>query len=317
MPAMTDHLPRVAVTGAAGFIGAAACARLAADGHEVVGLDVRGPLRADVTDPAGLVRALDGADAIVHTAALVSDWGAMADFVRVNVAGTRNVLDAARGRPVVHVSSVAAWGYEFGRDGRDLAEDAPTRRTGAPYVDTKAASDELARRRGATVLRPGDVYGPGSVPWVIRPIETLRARLFTLPDGGHGLMTPIYVEDLVDAIARAVRDPAAASGQGLAIHDGRPVAARDFFAHHARMLGRRGVPCAPRPLVEAGALAVEALARARGRTPAVSRQAVQYVSRRAAYPADRARELLGWAPRVGLDEGMRRTEAWLRSSGRL
>jgi nucleoside-diphosphate-sugar epimerase len=311
---MTDTSPRVAVTGAAGFIGAAVCARLAADGHDVIAVDLRGERPADITDPEALARAFAGADAIVHTAAVVTDWGAMQDFVRVNVGGTRNVLDVADGRPVVHVSSVAAWGYEFGRD---VAEDAPTRRTGAPYVDTKAASDELARRRGATVIRPGDVYGPGSVPWVIRPVETIRARLFTLPDGGRGVMTPIYVDDLVDAIVRAVRAPDAAAGVGLAIHDGAPVSARDFFAHHARMLGRRGVPTAPRPLVEAGAWAVEAVAKLRGRTPPVSRQAIQYVSRRAAYPNDKARELLGWAPLVGLDEGMRRTEAWLRSSGRL
>jgi nucleoside-diphosphate-sugar epimerase len=311
---MTDPLARVAVTGAAGFIGAAVCARLIADGHDVIALDVRGEPPADVTDRAALERALVDADAIVHTAAIVTDWGAMADFVRVNVGGTRNVLDAAAGRPVVHVSSVAAWGYEFGRG---ISEDAATRRTGAPYVDTKAASDELARRRGATVIRPGDVYGPGSVPWVIRPIETLRARLFTLPGDGGGLMTPIYVDDLVDAIARAVRAPDAAAGVGLAVHDGRPVAARDFFAHHARMLGRTGVPTAPRPLVEAGAWAVETFARVRGRTPPLSRQAIQYVSRRAAYPNDRARELLGWEPRVSLDEGMRRTEDWLRRCGRL
>jgi nucleoside-diphosphate-sugar epimerase len=311
---MTDPLARVAVTGACGFIGAAVCARLAADGHDVLALDLRGDRPADVTDPAALTRALDGADTIVHTAAIVTDWGAMADFVRVNVGGTRNVLDAAAGRPVVHVSSVAAWGYELSRD---VAEDAPTRRTGAPYVDTKAASDELARRRGATVIRPGDVYGPGSVPWVIRPIETMRARLFTLPGDGGGLMTPIYVDDLVDAIVRAVRAPGAAAGVGLAIHDGHPLPARDFFAHHARMLGRSGVPTAPRALVEAGAWAVEAVARVRARTPPLSRQAIQYVSRRAAYPSDRARELLGWSPQVALEEGMGRTEDWLRSTGRI
>jgi nucleoside-diphosphate-sugar epimerase len=311
---MTDRLARVAVTGAAGFIGAAVCARLSADGHEVIAVDLRSATPADVTDAAGLARALDGADAIVHTAAVVTDWGAMAEFVRVNVGGTRNVLAAAAGRPVVHVSSVAAWGYEFPHD---LSEDAPTRRTGAPYVDTKAASDDLARRHGATVIRPGDVYGPGSVPWVIRPVQTLRARLFVLPDGGRGLMTPVYVDDLVDAIVRAVRAPDAAAGLGLAVHDGRPVTAREFFAHHARMLCRRGVPTAPRPLVEAGAWAVESFARVRGRTPPLSRQAIQYVSRRATYPTDRARELLGWAARVDLDEGMRRTEAWLRSTGRL
>jgi nucleoside-diphosphate-sugar epimerase len=94
---MTDHLARVAVTGANGFIGAAVCARLAADGHGVIALDVRGPRPTDVTDPGGLRRALDGADAVVHTAALVTDWGRMRDFVRVNVGGTRKRPRRRRG----------------------------------------------------------------------------------------------------------------------------------------------------------------------------------------------------------------------------
>ena len=56
---------------------------------------------------------------MVHAAARVSDWGPMSDFVRVNVGGTKNVLDAAAragATQVVHVSSVAIWGYEH-RDG--------------------------------------------------------------------------------------------------------------------------------------------------------------------------------------------------------
>jgi nucleoside-diphosphate-sugar epimerase len=66
LPLTTDSLARVAVTGARGFIGAAVCARLAADGHGVVAIDVRGERPADVTDPRALGRALDGADAIVR-----------------------------------------------------------------------------------------------------------------------------------------------------------------------------------------------------------------------------------------------------------
>jgi nucleoside-diphosphate-sugar epimerase len=319
---MTDRLPRVAVTGAGGFIGRAVAARLAADGHPVTGLDLR-PVEGlagvdsrvvDITDAAALRAAMADCDGVVHTAAVVTDWGKMDDFVRVNVRGTRNVLDALDDRgPAVHVGSVAGWGYEFAHD---LDEDAWTRRVGAPYVDTKAASQELALRRGAAVVRPGDVYGPGSVPWTLRPLETLRARSFVLPGRGDGVMTPIYVDDLVDCVVRALHAPDAA-GVAFTAHDGAPVAARDFFGHDARMLGRRRVPTAPRPLVSAGALALELAARARGKTPPVSRQAIQYVARKAAYPNVRARHLLGWEPRVALADGMARTERWLKDTGRL
>jgi len=232
------------------------------------------------------------------------------------VGGTRNVLDAAEAagaQRVVHVSSVAAWGYEFTHD---LGEGAPPRPTGAGYADTKGASDQLALRRGAAVVRPGDVYGPGSVPWIRRPLETMRAGEFVLPGRGDGVMTPVYVDDLVDCVVRALVHPHA-GGQAFTAWDGHAVPAHEFFAHHARMLGRERVRTLPAPLVRAGALAEEVRARLTGTAPEVSRQAVIYVSRRAAYPNARAREVLGWEPRVPLAEGMRRSEAWARAEGLL
>ena len=108
-----------------------------------------------------------------------------------------------------------------------------------------------------------------------------------------------------------------AAGVALTCWDGHAVPARVFFAHHARMLGRRRVATAPRAAVVAGALGLELAARLTRGVPPFSRQAVSYVSRRATLPDERARELLGWAPTVGLDEGMRRTEAWLRAEGLL
>src|SRR6188472_3152974 len=98
---------RAAVTGAGGFIGNAICRRLAAGGIEVQGLDIdpagAGRVRAagasfveaDVADPQTLEGAFDETQLVVHTAAHVHEWGSMDDFVRVNVAGTANVLDAA------------------------------------------------------------------------------------------------------------------------------------------------------------------------------------------------------------------------------
>jgi nucleoside-diphosphate-sugar epimerase len=290
----------IAVTGASGFIGAALCERLRNDGNDVIGVDVAGnpDRRADVSDPAAVVSALAGADAIVHAAAIVAERGRMEDFVRVNVRGTRNVLDAAGPRRAVVLASVAGWGYEFRRE---LREDAPPRPCGLPYVDTKGATETLALRRGATVIRPGDVYGPGSGPWVVRPLEMMRAGRFVLPSPGDGVMTLVYIDDLVDAIVRALREPQAA-GRAYTVWDGEPVPAREYFER----LGGRPVRTLPAPFLRAAALAL-------GMGPA----AVTFVTRRAAYPNQRARAELGWRPSTPLDEGMARTREWAREAGLL
>jgi nucleoside-diphosphate-sugar epimerase len=296
---------RVAVTGAKGFIGAAACDRLRADGHDVVAIDLP---EADVTDAAALERALDGCDGVIHTAAIVDEDGDMNAFVRVNVGGTRNVLDAAEKngvRRVVHLASVAIWGYEFDHD---LTEDAPTRTVGNPYIDTKAASERLALRRGAAVVRPGDVYGPRSVPWVLKPLRAFQGGMFLLPGKGDGIITPIYVDDLVDCVVRALDHPDAA-GQAFTCWDGNPVIARDFFEHHARWAGRK-LRFGPLPLVAAAAKLGELTGQAD-----VHPASLQFISRKAVFPNTRAREVLGWEPKVTFDEGMRRVEDWLRSEG--
>ncbi len=320
--------PSIAVTGGAGFIGGAVCRRLAAEGCSVVAVDLREEARpeleaagcrfvaCDIRSTAELADAFSGCSAVVNTAALVGDWGPMEQFVEANVRGTLSVLDAAEaaGTPrVVHLASVAGWGYEFGQD---IPEDAPLRACGGPYSDTKAASDHLARRRGAVVIRPGDVYGPGSVPWTIRPVEALRAGVLFLPGKGDGVMTLVYIDDLVEAIVAATSAPGV-EGLGLAVWDGRPVSSREFFDRYAAMLGRPGVRTAPLPLVEAAAAGAEAVARLTGRPPAISREAIRYITRRATYPNDLARNLLGWEPQVGFDEGMDRSEAWLRRQGLL
>jgi nucleoside-diphosphate-sugar epimerase len=321
--AMESPLSRVAVTGAGGFIGAAVCRRLVDDGVEVAGLDLpsagdrvratgAGFVACDVTDASAVAGALRDVPHVVHTAAIVSDWGPMDEFVRVNVGGTRNVLDAARDADrVLHVSSVAIWGHDFTAD---VHEDSEPRPSGDPYVDTKGASDVLARERGATVVRPGDVYGPGSTPWTIRPLRSLRARRLAVPR--RGVMTPVYVDDLVDLILLALVHPEA-RGRTFVGWEGPPVSVRDFFDRYARMLGRGRAPALPGPLLKLAAAADEALARLRGRPPTATRWAVSYLSRESAYRASRAQELLGWHPRVDLDEGMRRTEAWARDNGLL
>lgn len=313
---------RAAVTGAAGFIGSAVSRRLVAEGCEVTGLDIDPELAprvektgasfaaADITDRAALNQALEGVELVVHTAAYVREWGEMAEFVRVNVGGTANVLDAAKQagvERVVHLSSVVVYGYD---DEGEQDESAHRRNCGVPYIDTKSASDRLACRRGAVVVRPGDVYGPGSVPWVVRPAALLRSGQMALPGRGEGTMLPAYIDDLVEAIVLALKK--GEPGRAYTVWDGEPVAFRDYFERLAEVTGGRKPRRLPRPLLAAIAGGAEAVAKARGVPPAFGRHGLILVDRDGTASNRRAREELGWEPEVGLDEGLRRSAEWLR-----
>jgi len=316
---------RVCITGASGFIGRTLADRWRASGAEVVGVDrvedpQRGVVAGDVSQPGPWQRAAEGADVLVHTAALVGMPSDESGFWAVNVRGTRLALEAARdaGSRFVHLSSVVTFGLDF-PDGVD--ERWPVKPTGVAYVDTKIASEQVVLQAHAageaevTVVRPGDVYGPGSRPWTVMPVELLKARRFALPARGRGIHSPVYVDDLVAGIVSAAGADAAA-GQVITLSGGVGVQTREFFGHYARMLGRRGVPAVPTSVAIAAAAAQDRIARVRGRVNEVTPSGVRYLAlRRGTYGIAKARELLGWSPAVSLEEGMGRTEGWLRSEG--
>jgi nucleoside-diphosphate-sugar epimerase len=317
---------RVCITGASGFIGRALAEHWRAQGVEVVGVDRvadlgHGVVAGDVSKPGTWQQAAEGCDVVVHTAALVGMPTDVSAFWDVNVRGTRLALEAARDAGAsrfVQLSSVVTFGFDF-PDGVD--ERWPVRTVGVAYVDTKVASEQVvlqahaAGEVNATVIRPGDVYGPGSRPWTVLPIELLKRRQFALPARGRGIHSPIFVDDLVEGII-AVATNDAATGQVITLSGGVGVETRTFFDHYARMLGRRRAPVVPTSVALAGAWARDRLARLRGTANELTPSGVRYLARRrGTYGIAKARELLGWEPAVTLDEGMERTESWLRERG--
>ncbi len=318
---------RVAVTGAGGFIGGALTHRLLEAGAEVIGIDAVAEATtrieaagaearvADVTDPAGIREALEGADLVVHAAAIVSDAGSMPEHVRVNVGGTATVLGAAAEAGVercVQISSVVVYGYD---DPSTQDETAHLRNCGVPYIDTKSASDRLARRRGAVVVRPGDVYGPRSVPWALRPLELAKAGQLAVPAGEVARMLPVYIDDLADAVVLALErgEPGEAY---TAWNDAEEVSFEEFFNRFAAISGGRRARRLPAGVIRTLGRAMEGIAALSGRPPSMTRHSVVLIGRRGSVSAAKLRAL-GWEPKVGLEEGMRRTEEWFHSEGML
>lgn len=310
------------VTGIQGFIGSRLADALRGGGWQVRGVDLApGPdtTVGDITARGTWEAALDGADLVVHTAAVVEEAGDRSVFERVNVGGTRNVLEAAADAGVdraVHLSSIVVFGDDF-PDGVD--ETAPVRMTGAPYTDTKVAAEHQALavaaggRLSVTVVRPGDVYGPGSRPWTIRPLEMMRVPVMPLPDGGRGILSPIHVDDLVDGVLVAATHPDA-GGEIITITGGVGVTVRDFFARYAEVTGTRFVSV-PSGLLRAGMTAVGAGLGRMGIDVPLAPESVEYLTHPGTYSIAKAERLLGWRPSIDLDDGMGRTIAWAREAG--
>jgi nucleoside-diphosphate-sugar epimerase len=321
-------MSRVLITGASGFLGAALASRLRADGDEVVGIDRaadsdRGVVPGDTTAPEAWSSLLAECDAVIHTAAVVSNAVDLNEQWRVNVLGTQRVFAAARVAGVarvVHLSSVRAFSDIGFPD--SVTEEHPVRPDGSPYVDTKIASEHVAlsahagSQVQAVVIRPGDVYGPGSVPWILKPIDAIRSGQFLLPAMGRGIHSPVYVDDLVEGVLLALRSSSAA-GQIFTITGPRGVSSREYFAHLYRMLGRRGPVCIPTAPAVAIAHVADAINRARGQRSDVNAISMRYLARTGTYSIDKAQRILGYAPAVDLEEGMRSTEEWLRAEGLL
>ncbi len=318
---------KIFVTGALGFIGRALLERYRAAGAEVGGVDRAaepglGVGAGDVTDPSGWQDQLRGCDLVFHTAAVVSNVASEEAFWNVNVLGTRRVLEACSSAGVgrfVQLSSVAAYGFDF-RDGAD--ETWPLRTNGNHYVDTKVASEQVVLQAHAageiacSIVRPADVYGPGSRPWTILPVEMIRSGQFVLPARGRGVFSPVYVDNLIDGL-EAVGSREEAAGQVFVLGDGVGVTTGEFFGHYARMLGVAKLRSLPTPLAADAARLVGGVLTALGRETEVSPETMRMLSRRGTYSIEKARRVLGYEPKIDLSEGMQRTERWLADRGML
>lgn len=312
----------VAVTGATGFIGGHVARLLARRGFDVVALH----RRASEPPAAGGVRwttierweeSEATVDAFVHVAAVRHRHGVPPEeYGRQNVALTRRLLASAKGRVgrFVDVSSIAVFGWP---ETLPIDDGFPFRPVG-PYGRSKVETEALVRASGISyaIVRPSITYGPGDTNGMIDKLFRLvAAGRYRLVGKGRSRVQLVYVEDLAHAVAEA------ALGAGL---DGAeftctfrdPITMRDLSEAAARAIGRALPSLAvPLPVARLAALGFEALDALRfpfpGGEPPVTREKLQTVTVDRCYDIRRMRELLGWEPPTGYEEGLRRTAAAL------
>jgi nucleoside-diphosphate-sugar epimerase len=323
------------VTGASGFVGQAVVRRLLADGAEVRALTAPGDRRlaelralgaadrlrvieADVTAAGAVAPHMNGVERVVHAAALVHGFHPWERYRAVNVGGTRQVAKAARAAGVsrfVHVSTSDVFGIP--RDGRPIDETTPYREWGEPYQDTKVEAErwlwQFHRESGlpVSVIYPCWVYGPGDQALFPGFAQAIRDG-FLLFWQRDTLLAWVHVDNLADAIVLVATHPDAV-GRGFLVHDGGGgPTLEELCARLAQIVGK---PYRPRYVPYGVALGLASVLQGvwrlfglRGFPPLMTGD-VKAFGFRWEFSNARLREL-GWAPRVGLEEGMRQAFAY-------
>lgn len=313
---------RAFVTGGTGLVGKQLVRRLLADGHDVRFL-VRDASRGEELARAGarpvlgdldrletFREAAASSDVVFHCAAQTGFWNVpWEEFRRVNVDGTRNVLEAAAGgaRPrVVHASTVFVYGH-CNADSRPRSEtDAAGVGLGG-YERSKLEAEEVAltyaRERGVDVkiARLTSIYGAEG-KFIPTLADGLREGRLKLIGDGSNRKHVTHVSDCVEGLIRT-----AARGRPGAVYNigaAEVPTMAEIVAVAAEALGQPPPPSVPRPLARALATVMEVASRLTGKPPPLTRAMVDYLSLHNAYDVSRARQELGFVAAVGHREGI-------------
>jgi nucleoside-diphosphate-sugar epimerase len=309
---------RILITGGAGFIGTHLAESLC-DAEAIVLFDNfrRDSLRSaphlrdnprlrlitgDVLDPAAVQQAVEGVDTIIHLAAIAgvnSYYQESLKTLQVNILGTVNLLEAAARNGVKHFIDFST-SEVFGSDAMWVTEESPhgigpvsDRRW--VYATSKLATEHFTLRFGeqygfaATCVRPFNIYGPrqtgeGAIGNFCR--AALAGQPLTIYGDGTPIRAWCYVSDMVDAVGAILRSPDRAAGQTFNIGNPREV---ETTLGLARLVAR---------LIPGATLQTKHIDRAevRARVPSI----------------EKARSILGFEPKVDLEEGLTRTIEWFR-----
>jgi len=317
----------ILITGIGQFIGSRSAELATTQGMKVRGLqtspeklpNLNGEvIVGSLTDPVIARKACQGVDIVLHAEQLGQEAGDIKHFREVNVTGTINIAKAAKAAGVktfVHLSSVLVYGFNYPNG---VTESGPLCGENNPYCETKIEAEaELLKLNsppefGIIIIRAGDVYGPGSIPWVVRPLLMMRQKLFAYANDGKGVINHLYIDNLVDAIFLAIEKQL--YGEIFNITDGQETSWKDYFLQLAAMEGL--APPMSLPKEE-----MKLFLRLRHQGQKLFRQkadilpdSVDFMSRPYAYSTEKAKRLLNYQPKIGLEEGMQITSAWVQKT---
>jgi nucleoside-diphosphate-sugar epimerase len=305
------------------------------EGHAVVSLDYKEGLKTEelrragaevmigsVTDAAIVGRAMKGVDTVYHLAAAFREMNVPNTFYDdVNVGGMRTVADAAVREKVRRLIYCSTCGVHGNIDNPPGGEEAPIQPADY-YQRTKYQGEVVLREYTAkglkwTILRPAAIYGPGDPERFVMIFKRAAKGWFPMFGGGQTYYHPLYVDNLVDAFLLATPD-GKGDGEAFLIADAEYVEIRELVRRAGLAMGIavKIVNLPIWPLIVAGHVC-EKLCAPFHIIPPIFPRRVDWYRQNRAFKIDKARRELGYDPKVGLDEGLRKTAEWYKDEGYL
>jgi dihydroflavonol-4-reductase len=325
-------MERVLVTGASGLIGSNLCHRLIGLGYEVVGLvrqhsnllglkDFTGKIvYGDILDEKGLSRLIEGADFVFHTAGLVSfDNRRREELFRVNVEGTRNVMNAALQvglKKVVHTSSVAAIGIPAVGDIADETVEYNRSKYKVAYGESKHFGEvevEKTAQRGlnAAIVNPASIVGQRDVyshfGAFLRVLKGKKVVPFIT-----GGMCVVGVDDVVDGEIAALKFGKPGERYILGSEN---ISFKDLFSKIGEVVGASAPNVyVPIWMARVAASLLEVVSNVTGKPPVLTKAHVVSATLPHYFSFEKAKRELGFEPHPIMD-AIRKSYEWYLENG--
>jgi len=324
---------KVLVTGAGGFIGFHLAKELIKRKYEVRGLFMPDEeaehlekigveiFRGNLTKPDTLRGVTKEIDTVYHLATRTLDWGTHKLFEQIMVDGTQNLLAESTGNisRFIYFSSIAALG--FGRALAGLNEDAERIKSGIPYCDTKIVAEDLVkdfcgkRQIAYTIIRPANVFGPGSV-WVRDIVDAFLRGPLPLINGGNEPGAFVYIQNLVDGTIIAAESEKSV-GKTYHFRDDYPITWGEYLKTLGQWVGKKPLGNISFTLAWQLGWFLEKTLTPFGIRPPMTRLAAGVMGQNNDVDNRRARQELGWKSHVSQDEAMGEIETWVQAHYRI
>ncbi len=326
---------KILVTGGTGFTGKALVKRLLNEGHQVVALDYKEGLKTQelrdwgaeviigsVVDKEIVEKAMEGVDIVHHLAAAFRELNVPNNYYdEVNVGGTKNVLESAFKHKVKKFIYCSTCGVHGNIDNPPGGEDAPIQPADY-YQRTKYEAEPIVNdynKKGlkTVILRPAAIYGPGDPERFYMIFKKVAKGSFPMFGNGKTYYHPLYIDNLVDAFLLAMEGDKGV-GEAYLIADEEYLEIENIVKKVGKALNVdvkiKHYPVLP--VVAVGHI-VEKACKPFKIAPPIFPRRVDWYRQNRAFKIDKAKRDLGYKPKVGIDEGLRRTAEWYKKENYL